>query len=669
MLVCSHCQFQNPDANKFCQNCGGSLAEATYAPGLEPESADDLAEAAASFGNFLSAPGGGSAWFGILALSSSAIAPSSSNLATPANCPPLLLAEGQFLDSDKRYQLATPLPELNPSTPEVEAIVSDAQPLQPPHLDEYYRQQLQRLSDTGNLETDTKVQIPAIAQPYLELRKRHPFLPLPKIHDAWIQNRLEIVLLENRSTLPTLLERWSNSTFLIEVIDWLEEMVTLWDALKSHQCGRSLLQPANLRIDEEGFLCLQRLDGDLPEHPVTLSDLGRLWNHLYEQSQQKQQADLTQLFVDLIEGDVRSGDELRSRLDSLKQGGEAASGAVGKASTIVGSIPGGSTARPTAAVPPEVNGFTDDSATMPEWQDTEDSEDLTRESEDFSTVALPMQLIGFEDAGLTDIGSQRNHNEDCFSLQSQLEKTDSPQGRSLHAKGLYILCDGMGGHAGGEVASALAVDTLKQLFNEQWQDMLPNEAQIREAIAQANRAIFDLNQERASSGSGRMGTTLALALVQDNMLAIAHVGDSRIYRYTARQGLEQLTIDHEVGQREMQRGVEAEIAYARPDAYQLTQALGPRDENGIKPEVRFLEINEDQVLLLCSDGLTDNNLLETYWETQVAPLLEDEVSLDQGVSNLITLANQYNGHDNITAIAIRVRVLPNLNHMPSTKLL
>jgi protein phosphatase len=274
-----------------------------------------------------------------------------------------------------------------------------------------------------------------------------------------------------------------------------------------------------------------------------------------------------------------------------------------------------------------------------------------------------MKLTSIEEAGRSDIGRQRDHNEDFFSIQSEFRRQETPNGRTLSAKGFYILCDGMGGHAGGEVASALAVETLRQYFQQHWKEQLPGENTIREAITQANQAIYDLNQQSSSSGVGRMGTTLVMVLIQDTQAAIAHVGDSRLYRFSRRKGLEQLTVDHEVGQREIQRGVEPEVAYHRPDAYQLTQALGPRDENFINPDVQFLELNEDLLLLLCSDGLTDNNLLETHWRTHLEPLLNFESNLEQGVNQLIDLANDFNGHDNITAVAVRARVRPNIDQL------
>jgi protein phosphatase len=150
-----------------------------------------------------------------------------------------------------------------------------------------------------------------------------------------------------------------------------------------------------------------------------------------------------------------------------------------------------------------------------------------------------------------------------------------------------------------------------------------------------------------------------MALVQDTQVAIAHVGDSRIYRITRKQGLEQLTLDHEVGQREINRGVEPDIAYGRPDAYQLTQALGPRDNKCVRPDIQFLEITEDCLLLLCSDGLCDNSLLEKHWQNYLQHLISGGSNLEEGLFNLIEFANHYNGHDNITGILVRIKLKPN----------
>jgi protein phosphatase len=286
------------------------------------------------------------------------------------------------------------------------------------------------------------------------------------------------------------------------------------------------------------------------------------------------------------------------------------------------------------------------------------------DGDELPTVVLPMQLVGLEEAAATDVGQQREHNEDYFGITIALNKQEFPLGTVVQAKALYILCDGMGGHAGGEVASRLAVETLQAYLKTHWYEQpsyeLPSEAVLKAAVQAANQAIYDQNQADNRMGSGRMGTTLVMLLVCGSTIAFAHVGDSRLYRFTRKQGLQQLTTDHEVGQREIKRGIPIEVAYARPDAYQLTQALGPRDESCVEPEVQFLELTEDSLLLLASDGLTDSGLLEEYWPNYVEPMMTTKSSLEHGVQQLILLANQVNGHDNISAIVVRAKVRPAL---------
>ncbi|MFN5952468.1 MAG: serine/threonine phosphatase [Dolichospermum sp.] len=280
-------------------------------------------------------------------------------------------------------------------------------------------------------------------------------------------------------------------------------------------------------------------------------------------------------------------------------------------------------------------------------------------SDQMTNIPLSPPLVSWEYAAYTDTGRQRNHNEDYFAIDSKVHKQELPEGAILTKTGLYILCDGMGGHAGGEVASKLAVNTIRKYFQETWTSAeLPNQESIKEAVYLANQAIYDLNQQQARSGMGRMGTTLVMLLLQDHQAAIAHVGDSRIYCLTHREGLVQLTIDHEVAQREISRGVEPTIAYGRADAYQLTQALGPRDQDYLHPDVSFLDIHEDMLLLLVSDGLSDNECLENHWQTHLQPLLSYDSDLEMGIQDLIELGNEYNGHDNITAILVRVIVSP-----------
>jgi serine/threonine protein phosphatase PrpC len=294
----------------------------------------------------------------------------------------------------------------------------------------------------------------------------------------------------------------------------------------------------------------------------------------------------------------------------------------------------------------------DRSSTVEEWLELlqpTSSADLSVPVDAPTTFAIVKKLLNLEEAAATHTGRKCDRNEDCFGIFSS---KNSPKGKNISGRGLYILCDGMGGHAGGEIASVMTVDILRDYFDTRWGDSLPDEQTIREGIVAANEAVFKINEKNSASGSGRVETTLALVLFQEQNIAVAHVGDSRCYGITPTQGLMQLTLDHEVGQQDILHGVDPEIAYGRPDAYQLTQAIG-RDRNHIAPDIRFFELQEDTLIVLASDGLTDNEFLENYWLTNVAPLLSANSNLQDGVDRLIDFANERNGHDNITAIVVR----------------
>lgn len=277
-------------------------------------------------------------------------------------------------------------------------------------------------------------------------------------------------------------------------------------------------------------------------------------------------------------------------------------------------------------------------------------------SGELPTILLPSRLLSVEAAGITDVGQSREHNEDFFMIDNRVTHLCAPDSSQIYARGLYILCDGMGGHDQGEVASRMAAESLALHFTEHWQACLPSSAEIQDAILQTNQMLYDLNDHQTRLGVGRMGTTLVLALLQDKQFRFVHVGDSRLYQFTYLDGLQQLTIDHEVGQRDIAKGVKPKVAYARPNAYQLTQALGPRPSDCLNLEVQDLTLNEDCLLLLCSDGMSDNHLLERYWETHLRPLLNFQIPLDEGLYNLVALANAENGHDNISVVGVRVRV-------------
>ncbi len=665
MLICPDCQFENPNNHKFCQNCGTSLNQRVC-----PECGVDVAtnaekchECGAVCGTVRTAL--------IVknnSLPSQKLEGESQKLENPelAESPttPQPLMIGDYLDYQQRYQLLESLPNTEELSTHRELCVRvlDCQPYQITPLKVMLTKQSQ---DLPNSIAGSSGNMPSWAQTYIALQSQlHK--GIPPIHDAWQQDGMEVLLLEDRSHWQSLLQLWQeDSTTSLQILDCFYQITQLWKLLAPFDACSSLLKLSNLRLDEDQSLALQRLyvgdahlaqnispesNGDAENSPITLQALGKSWHSLFSKSQRTQFGSMLNLLADLKQGKVLTITDLQSRLgeiaDELQDTSSESSHDNNDTQNVVAEEHGDRVEMPT-------------SATVLQLDPLEDNTVIT---DDLPTVNLPMQLSSLDDAGCTDVGKQRNHNEDCFGIETEISKVELPKSRNLKARGLYILCDGMGGHAGGEVASELAVNTLREYFQTHWsQKQLPNEEVIRQGVIAANQAIFDLNQSDARSGVGRMGTTLVMLLIQGNKVVVAHVGDSRLYRLTRKQGLEQVTVDHEVGQREIARGIEASIAYARPDAYQLTQALGPRDASSLNPDVQFLEINEDTLFVLVSDGLSDNDVLVTHWETHLLPLLSSGVNLDRGVQDLIDLANEYNGHDNITAVLIRAKVRPIFN--------
>ncbi|MGK7901195.1 MAG: serine/threonine phosphatase [Hormoscilla sp.] len=673
MLICPQCEFSNPDDNKFCSRCGTSLIEKKCHECGSKVKYEDLnchncnaVTGTVRWAIVRSVPGDPYSYPGETAPSNAItnIAASSEENysgtgheepeATTVTAPILPAEDDNYLDPQHRYQLISTLKLTDESATDTEAtdteaMVLDRRPLQISLLSALERQS----SEADSLPLDRV--IPKMAQIYWQLQSHLYEGVLPKIYDAWISDSREVVLLEDRSDWQPLADWWSTELMPGEqMLFALDNLVELWEIFASFSCRQSLLVMSNLLVDEDERIGIKRLYLEEENSQITLPDLGILWEKLFSQSQETQEGALILLTGQLASGKIDTTEELRSRLRALAPDDD----------------------EPDRDRPFSNTGLESDSETQPPMsaaptrlQTSEQPQTDSQAMDDMPTVVLPMQLFSLEDAGLTDTGRQRDHNEDAFCIHTQIERFETKMGRTIEAQGLYILCDGMGGHAGGEVASALAVDTLRNYFQNHWLGVSSMEATLppvdilREAVLEANQAIYDLNQDQGRTGSGRMGTTLVLVLIQDTNVAVSHVGDSRVYKFTRKQGLTQVTRDHDVAQREIQRGVAPEIAYSRPDAYQLTQALGPRDSDFIKPDIQFLDINEDLLLILSSDGLTDNDLVEQYANTHLEPLISSRASLERGVNDLIDLANEYNGHDNITAVIIRAKVRPNLGSL------
>lgn len=608
MLHCPSCQVENSDDSLHCQHCGEPLQR----------------------------------WYGVLW----------------PNADTTLPSLGNYLDADHRYRcLGQPMIATPPGV--IAQRLLDCQP----HADSPLHDLQTLWLDEPNLDPSTHPEIatvPAIAHPYLALQADY-FPAIPEIQDVQANDHYTLVVLEDRSTWPRLVTLWPRHTLdPLQQTQWLFEITLLWPALAPWQGQSTLLRPDRLVLSPNSLVCLDWIERD-PGDPPTLQGLGQSWQQHLLAEVGALAPDLRQVINALADGTLATLDELQEALANLagqyrSLSASRSEGVTVSDAAVVQSAP--------YAMPP-----LSDEDLMQMAEDCDFMADADADTEegnsslDLPTMVLPMKLLTLDEASQSHVGQQRNHNEDWFFSQTRLLKTNDPHGANLQAQGLYILCDGMGGHASGEVASHLAVDTLCDYFSHHWADTLPDQATLTDAVFHANEVIFTANQAKASSGVGRMGTTLVMLLIQNLQAAIVHVGDSRLYSYNKRSGLTQITSDHEVGQREINRGVEPAIAYARPDAYQLTQALGPRNHDHLKPGISYCDITEDTLFILCSDGLSDNDLLERHETTHIAPLLSTRADLDQGVAGLIRLANEKNGHDNISTIVVRLKLRPDLDQL------
>ena len=262
----------------------------------------------------------------------------------------------------------------------------------------------------------------------------------------------------------------------------------------------------------------------------------------------------------------------------------------------------------------------------------------------------------------SDQGPSRRRNEDaCYPKEGNTKLTNEPGFNSL-----AIVCDGIGGHEGGNVASNMAIDAVKNYIQQQQKSTANFNPQtlsvsLESAAAVANQEISDKNDSQQKQGRQRMGTTLVMSYAHAHELYLTHVGDSRAY-WINQTGCRQVTIDDDVASRHVCFGyVLYRDALQQPSSGSLVQALGMGPSSHLHPTVERLIIDEDCLFLLCSDGLSDNDRVEQYWDTKILPALNSDLSLSQGVNHLIDLANYYNGHDNVTVALVRCRVTANEN--------
>jgi protein phosphatase len=258
----------------------------------------------------------------------------------------------------------------------------------------------------------------------------------------------------------------------------------------------------------------------------------------------------------------------------------------------------------------------------------------------------------------TDTGLLREHNEDaCYPPTNQAITLAHGQNP------LAIVCDGIGGQEGGEIAAQLAIETLSREINPSPTtniEIYPDSYSLilEQAIRVTNDLISQRNDQESRQDRQRMGTTLVMAFAQAQEMYAAHVGDSRIYWITA-HSCHQVTVDDDLASREVKLGyLLYRDAIQYPNAGALVQALGMSSANNLHPTVQRLIIDQDCVFLLCSDGLSDYDRVEQYWDSEIVPLLRGEKNVTAVGESLLQLANQKNGHDNSTIALVYCRVVP-----------
>lgn len=511
-------------------------------------------------------------------------------------------------------------------------------------------------------------QISAQTQPYLQL---HPHrLHVPELFEVYYpqDDGPPILLLENAPIdlsghLQPLLELVWSSAPAVRQLNWLWQMLQLWHPLKAKGVASSLLVCENLHV--EGWrLRLRELR------------LDRVTSEVLDRSQ----ADLHRPALAFIDAQVQHAPQ-SAVLDPPVA---------------------------TLAVPLTSSFFTDQPSlaeqTAPSLQDlaeiwqvwAEDSHpsirqglyhlcELLRTTPDTEAglrkisdslnrllleqaAELPLQA---ELAGATTIGTQRSHNEDaCYPLSGFGQGT-------LVLPRVGIVCDGIGGHEGGEVASQLALRTLqlqlRTLLAELMvqADPLPPhviEDQLKETVRVVNNVIAAQNNLQGRELKQRMATTLVMAIQppqtlntekgesSTHELYLVHVGDSRAYWLTS-DSCHCLTVDDDVATREVRAGRSLYVqACQRADATALTQALGTREADLLKITVQRFIVDEDGILLLCSDGVSDNGLIEQSWQALTQPVLKGTLSLNTATQEWINLANRHNGHDNASIVLMHCRL-------------
>lgn len=440
--------------------------------------------------------------------------------------------------------------------------------------------------------------VPDALQPYLYLFAQHRHIPtlygLEPLENGELAILLERVPLDREGHLwPSLVTALPQASADLQ-IHWLEQILKLWQPLLDQGVTASLLKLMNIRV-RAGDLRLIELLNDQEEPLGTDDEVATTPGTLLLLGQ------VLKSLMPLLQPEVAAA--IAPLLPVLQQEGDLL-----KARALL----------------------------LQTWQDYR---------------AHPQ--LQLEAIALTDPGWRGGENEDsAYPLPEDLGQTPQPQ--------WIAVCDGLGGHVGGEVASQTAIAGLKvqipQLLAHRQSASSPADS-LNSQLQTSIRIVNDLIAQRNppdSEALARMGTTLVLALKAPGdrpELTIAHIGDSRAYWLTP-HGCERLTLDHDVATQTVCQGYRAYRAALRlAQGASLSQAMGVMASSRLHVSIQQFRVLEPGILLLCSDGLSDYGLVETFGHVDVGAVFDGSMSLTEWGQHWIHRARQLTGHDNISIAA------------------
>lgn len=454
--------------------------------------------------------------------------------------------------------------------------------------------------------------VPPLAVPYLALSPFSIVIPRPFTQVMHPTEGTPLLLLEEvplrsplsnsgePTLLPTLAASWPQAS-AIHQLTWLWRLAKLWQPCQAQRVAHCLLDEQLVRVEGEDIRLLTLQTADTVP---TLADLGKHWRNLVVTAAAPIRDYLAQLTDRLIADKGNARGLVYSLVQALEQ--------------------------------------------------------------QSSQQSMQVQLATYSDQGPT-----RNRNEDaCFPPSGTVHTAllSANNGARKLAAPLIVVCDGVGGHQGGDVASNSAIAEVTQQLSPLLERDSASHVEIvqalKQAILTANQVIADRNDADHRQARNRMGTTIVMALVYGGRLYVAHLGDSRAYRVRA-HNCRQITLDDDVAAREMRLGLELyRDALQNPGSGALVQALGMAHTDHLHPTVKLFSVADDSLVLLCSDGLSDYDLIERLWSTELLPALRGDRDVAGTAENLISLANTHNGHDNVTVGLLRLSPRPALSIVP-----